>query len=92
VPISVRDHFVRFQFWFTEFEDEQDWGHIRAPRGMELGHVGFSPLYLLLWSGGGGSMELLILFFAESSDLFLATSFVRATWDCAHYPPDDFSG
>ena len=37
-------------------------------------------------------MELLILFFTESSDLFLAPSFVRATWDCAHYPPDDFSG
>jgi hypothetical protein len=37
-------------------------------------------------------MELLILFFAASFDLSLALSSVWATWDCAHYPPDDFSG
>ena len=37
-------------------------------------------------------MELLILFSAASFDLSLALSSVWATWICAHYPPDDFSG
>jgi hypothetical protein len=37
-------------------------------------------------------MELLILFSAASFDLLLALSSVWATWICAHYPPDDFSG